>query len=47
MVKTVQISEETHLLITKKWVELKEKGDKNIKIGRVAELAIQRGITML
>lgn len=47
MVKTVQISEETHTLIAKKWAELKERGNHNIKLSKVAELAIQEGIKMI
>ena len=47
MVKTFQVSDETHTLVWKKWVELKEKGQKDVKIGKVAELAIQKGIAML
>jgi hypothetical protein len=45
--KTVQVSEDTHTLIIKKWVELKEKGDPHIKIAKVAEMAIQKGILMI
>lgn len=47
MVKTVQLSEDTHTLIVKKWAELKEKGDHNIKLSKVAEMAIQKGVLMI
>jgi hypothetical protein len=47
MAKTLQISEETHTLIAKKWAELKEKGEHNIKLSKVADMAIQKGILMI
>lgn len=47
MAKTVQLSEGTHTLIVKKWAELKEKGDHTIKLSKVAEMAIQKGILMI
>jgi hypothetical protein len=41
--KTLQISIETHKIILKKWVELKDKGI-DIRLFKVAEAAILAGI---
>lgn len=47
MAKTLQLTDDTHTLLVKKWVELKEKGDHNIKLSKVAEMAIQKGVLMI
>lgn len=43
MTKTINVSDNIHQLVWKRWIELKNKG-KNIKFGKVAEIAIENGI---
>jgi hypothetical protein len=46
MTKTINVSDNVHKLVWNKWIELKNKG-KNIKFGKVAEMAIEEGIDNL